>query len=66
MVGTRHKIYARGSFIININMSFYLERKPAQITLFLGIPKTKACENILLLFFLFVGGKIQFKNSIQD
>jgi hypothetical protein len=33
---------------------------------FVGIPKTKACENDFLLFFLFVGGKIQFKNSIQD
>jgi hypothetical protein len=36
---------------------FYLERKPAQITLFLGIPKTKACENDLLLFFSFRWGK---------
>jgi hypothetical protein len=43
-----------------------LEKNPAQKTLFLGIPKTKASENDFLLFFLFVGGKIQFKNSIQD
>jgi hypothetical protein len=47
-------------------MSFYFEKNPAQITLFLGISKAKSCENDFLLFFLFVGGKIQFKNSIQD
>jgi hypothetical protein len=47
-------------------MSFYLEKNPAQITLFLGISKTKACENDFLLFFSFRWGKIQFKNSIQD
>jgi hypothetical protein len=59
MVGTRHKIYDKGR-LYDINMSFYLEKN--QLSEF---KKLKHMKIIFLLFFLFVGGKIQFKNRLK-
>jgi hypothetical protein len=58
-------------FIQALLLTPFLEKKiqfcDARITLFRGIPRTKACENdYFVVFFSFRWGKIQFKNSIQD
>jgi hypothetical protein len=43
-------------------MSFYFEKKtPAQITLFLGIPKSKASENDFCCFLFSLGERFSLK-----
>jgi hypothetical protein len=44
-------------------MSFYFEKTPAQITLFLGISKTKSCENDFCRFFFSLGERFSLKTQ---
>ena len=62
-VDTRYEIFDIGSFITQAR--FILEKTQSPNNLYLGIPK--AIQRAKKFFiFLLLGGKIQFKNSIQD